>query len=213
MRIIKYRIKATGDYISTRELKERTKGVSYRQPYDDAVFDAMGVEPVYATNPPATNILKINSNIDPILIDGKLMQQWESIDRYSNEQVEEAKELLRTYVNQLRDEKLSAGIKHRFTSGAGTVRTRDEVDFRNIQANATVALAHISGGNPSAMMTFRDQEDVTHEMPASAMLQLGLAIAEFGQKIYSASWKKKDAIKASVSIAELRAVDLEIGWE
>jgi len=115
-------------------------------------------------------------------------------------------------VNAVRESKIAAGIPFHFSDGPGTIQTRDFTDIRNIQTIVTFALILHSQGETKPVMVFRDMEDTLHQMTPAQALEMGIYVAQHGQKIYNKSWKLKDLGKI-LTVEELTAFNVEENWE
>ena len=123
-----------------------------------------------------------------------------------------------TVIDSKREELVAKGVPWIFPDGkSGTVQIRNMVDVRNILTNVVGALIlYVTGKNDPVLM-FRDQEDVTHTgITPQQMLEMGLAIFEKGQAIYSTSWNLKgiidDLAKDPTKAAEIAAYPIADEW-
>jgi hypothetical protein len=114
------------------------------------------------------------------------------------------KEKLYNEINDKRNEKISQGVQYTFPDGLiGTIQTRDQVDERNVQANASAAQSFIMLNQLDINMEFRDAENQNHLMTPQQMLEMTLYVKDYGQSIYKTSWIMKDFVKNSNDINEL----------
>lgn len=84
------------------------------------------------------------------------------------------------------------------------VTGRDE-DARNLTDLALAAQLRISGGDTTTLTTYRDGNNVDHDLTPVQMLQLWQQSAEYVSALYAASWaiKAMDPIPADVTADEL----------
>ncbi len=127
--------------------------------------------------------------------------------------LESAKRAKRIAINAQRDEKIFAGLSYLFPDGSsGTVDMREQSDFDNLQALTTLAQVLHAEGEAAPVITFVDAEDQAHNLTASQMIELGVAVTQRVAAIYAASWPKKASVKSATTIAEVNAVDISAAW-
>lgn len=121
-----------------------------------------------------------------------------------------------------RDKRVAAGVSYTFPDGvSGTIQTRDEKDFRNINGVAARGLALVVRADVETTLIFRDKENVDHALTGDQAVALGEAVHARVEDIYKVAWSHKTAIQAilgddTLAEAEKRAAlsgyDLTIGW-
>jgi hypothetical protein len=127
--------------------------------------------------------------------------------------LESAKADKRREINRLRDLKIFEGVDYPFPDGlTGSVDTREQSDFDNLQALTTLAQVLQAKGEIGAVITFVDVEDQAHDLTPAQMVELGIAVTQHIAAIYAASWPLKAGVKSAASHAELNVVDLSSGW-
>ena len=113
-------------------------------------------------------------------------------------------------IDVLRDKKIAAGVPYTFPDGiTGTIQTRDDRDFRNINGLASTAMA-LSG--QAVTLPFRDEEDRSHSLTLEQAISLGVAVTNRVSEIYTAAWSHKDALSALTTAEAIEAYDLTAGW-
>ena len=128
------------------------------------------------------------------------------------ETIEAAQSRRKAEVDAMRVSKLAQGLYYGFPDGQGTIQLRNESDFRNVQGIASSGQALIVAGDSSTTLSFRDAENVTHELTGQQALQMGLAVSAFISAHYKASWTHKDAISALTTPAAVGRYNLATGW-
>lgn len=99
-------------------------------------------------------------------------------------------------VNRYREEIIFQGVPYTFPGDIeGHIQTRDEIDFRNIMANASVAQIYIANGMTDEIMQFRDVEDKIHDLTPQQIIDLSIAVMGYCSFIYQKSWNHKDNIQ------------------
>lgn len=127
--------------------------------------------------------------------------------------LETAKAAKRLAINTLRDERIFAGLSYLFPDGlTGTVDTREQSDFDNLQALTTLAQVLQAGGETADVITFVDAEDQAHSLTPSQMIELGVSVTQQLAAIYAASWPMKARVKAATTITEVEVIDIASGW-
>lgn len=127
--------------------------------------------------------------------------------------LESVKAEKRLAINAKRDERIFAGVTYSFPDGlTGTVDTREQSDFDNLQALTTLAQVLEANGETGAVITFVDAEDEAHSLTPSQMIDLGITVTQQIANIYAVSWPMKESVKAAATIAEVNAVDISAGW-
>ncbi|MEQ1938628.1 hypothetical protein ABMA46_10260 [Mesorhizobium sp. CN5-321] len=104
-------------------------------------------------------------------------------------------------VNAERERRIAAGATVTVTAaGAIPVQGRD-VDVRNLQGLGLAALARVSAGDTTTMTTFRDADNVDHDLTPPQVLELVQRAAGVVEAIITASWaiKAMDPLPADVT--------------
>lgn len=132
-----------------------------------------------------------------------------------DEIVSERKEVMRSAVNEKREQVLSSGFSYDFgePNGVRILQTRDAADkiaWLTSQAAYQAAVISGNGGEPGA--TFRTLDNSSITVSYAAGLNVLLAMAGWGAQIYGRSWELKDAIASASDNDALDAIDIEIGW-
>ena len=127
------------------------------------------------------------------------------VDNVWIEDIELIKNDLYEEINVKRNEKISNGVVYTFPDGlTGTIQTRDQIDERNIQANASAAQSFIMLNQLDVEMEFRDAENQNHIMTPHQMLEMSIFVKQYGQDIYKQSWQYKDFVKNNNNINTLK---------
>lgn len=115
-----------------------------------------------------------------------------------------------------RIEKERAGLPYTFPDGLqGTVQTRTDTDFRNLNALMVASLALSSAGVTEAVFTLRDQENVDHPLTPSQMVSVGMAATSHISNCYKIGWYIKYQVSQMTTIEEVKVkgLDIEQAWE
>lgn len=115
-------------------------------------------------------------------------------------------------VDDERESRIAQGMLYTFPDGQGTVQLRSERDMRNVQGVASAGQALTMLGDTTTKLTFRDTENVTHEMTGSQAVTMGMAVSGFITAFYQAAWSHKDAIKDLTTIPSIETYDITTGW-
>ncbi|KFC73187.1 hypothetical protein FG93_01931 [Bosea sp. LC85] len=103
-------------------------------------------------------------------------------------------------VNAERDRRIARGAVVSVGGQTFTIDTRDERDFRNIQGRVTAAQLAL-GQDPSVMFRFRDASDVTRELSATQIIEMGMQALTHVEAHYAASWSIKDMATPPVDVS------------
>src|SRR5690606_4138640 len=107
----------------------------------------------------------------------------------------------RAAINAERERRISAGATVTVTGiGEIPVQGRD-VDIRNLQGLGLMALARVSSGDTTTLTTFRDADNVDHDLTPLQVLELVQNAAAVVEAIIQASWtiKAMDPLPADVT--------------
>ena len=104
------------------------------------------------------------------------------------------KEIYAKRIDELRDGILSNGYYFEFSDQPGIIQTRNQRDMDNIHKNGSAALALVIQNQGTTPMEFRDSEDFIHQIPATEMLAMTMAVMQFGSQVYRTAWDHKDNI-------------------
>ncbi len=127
--------------------------------------------------------------------------------------LESMKAAKRLAINTQRDSRIFAGLSYLFPDGlTGTVDTREQSDFDNLQALTTFAQVLQAGGETADVITFVDAQDQAHSLTPTQMIELGIAVTQRVAAIYAASWPMKSDVRAAATIAQVEAIDIKSGW-
>ena len=116
----------------------------------------------------------------------------------------EAKDLQRSKINAIRDEKISNGFWFQ-----GYLYDTDAIARTN--ASSTVA-AVTAGMTIPAGFTWRDAENNNVPMNAAKVVQFGVSMLAYVSGLYKYSWTLKAAYEAMTTLEELRDQDIINGW-
>jgi hypothetical protein len=96
-----------------------------------------------------------------------------------------------------RDRRQQLGMAYAFPDGVpGTIQTRGEQDLININGQVTAALVLLSQGVNAPVLTFRDEQNITHNMAPAETIEMGMAVSQFVSATYAAKWQHDTAIAA-----------------
>jgi hypothetical protein len=111
----------------------------------------------------------------------------------------------RAAINAERERRIAAGTTVTVT-GAGDIPVQGrEVDVRNLQGLGLAALARVSTGDTATITTFRDANNVDHELTPPQVLELVQRAAGVVEAIIQASWaiKAMDPLPEDITADEL----------
>lgn len=123
-----------------------------------------------------------------------------------------AKDYKKTLVGVKRSEIEREGFAYIFPDGPGTIQTRDEVDFRNINGLVSMALILTGMGDTVTTIGFRDMDNVTHWITAPQIISMGVFINTKVSANYANAWRIKNEIDACATNEEIEAVNIHTGW-
>jgi hypothetical protein len=104
-------------------------------------------------------------------------------------------------INAERERRIASGATVTVT-GAGDIPVQGrDVDVRNLQGLGLAALARVSAGDTVTITTFRDADNVDHELTPPQVLELVQKASAVAEAIIAASWaiKAMDPMPADVS--------------
>jgi len=113
-------------------------------------------------------------------------------------------------VDALRVQVIASGLPYDFSDGPGTIQLRNESDVRNVMGVAASGQSLASMGS-SETISFRDAENVTHDLSPNDAILMGLAVSAFISAHYSTAWSHKDAMQ-TLSGQALADYDITTGW-
>ena len=110
-----------------------------------------------------------------------------------------------------------AGMTYVFPDGtSGTVQTRNTVDITNIISLAVFAMTMNITGQDSELLSFRDEENITHELTHLQMLTMAMQAMAFVSATYEKKWaleQQFDVLAESGASEEtLMAFNIDEGW-
>ncbi len=201
--------------VTEQEIRECYPNISFPTPFfapkDEWVF-------VFPTPKPT-----FDSVLEAVLEDapkltpkGVYEQAWKIVPLYSTTKektvakslyLDSQKALKLDQVNSKRQETELSGLSYTFSDSTGTVQT-DSESIRNIQALTTTALILKDRGVTTAILPFRDTENIVHQMTPLEMIDLGLAVQTFISETYAWAWAKKTEINSATTILKLNGVTL-----
>lgn len=107
----------------------------------------------------------------------------------------------REAINAERERRIAGGATATVT-GAGAIPVQGrEADVRNLQGLGLMALARVSAGDTATMTTFRDANNIDHELTPPQVLELVRQASAAAEAIIQASWaiKVMDPLPADVT--------------
>jgi hypothetical protein len=113
----------------------------------------------------------------------------------------EADAAKRAAVNTERERRIAAGAIVTVT-GAGAIPVQGrEQDVRNLQGLGLMALARVTAGDTATVTTFRDADNIDHELTPPQVMELVQRAAAAAEAIIQASWaiKAMDPLPADVT--------------
>lgn len=118
--------------------------------------------------------------------------------------------MLLAEVAREREARQVKGKKYAFPDGQlGTIQTRDDRDLVNINGRVTAALVLQAQAVADPVLSFRDEENVTHVMTPVQMVAMGMAASAFVSETYTAKWAHDTAIAAWDGA---QPYDISSGW-
>jgi len=142
---------------------------------------------------------EVVEEIDPALIEGQWVRQWNSRDM-TIEEFEVYRMQRREEINTLRDQKETEGFEFN-----GVMFDSDERSASRILVAATAATASILANQPFAL-TWRAKDNSLVELDAMGLLAMNGALAVHGNGLHDVANALKLEIDAAYSKAELDAV-------
>lgn len=118
------------------------------------------------------------------------------------------KERVLSQVSQVRFASEAQGVTFAFSDGQGTVQTRNDTDIRNINGLVSAALVLKAQGVTDPVLSFRDEQNVTHNLTPDEALAMGMAVQAHISQTYHWAWEKKQQIQAVTTAQELRAIEI-----
>lgn len=113
----------------------------------------------------------------------------------------EAADAKRAAINAERERRISSGATVTVT-GVGDIPVQGrDVDIRNLQGLGLMALARVSSGDTTTLTTFRDADNVDHDLTPPQVLELVQNAAAAAEAIIQASWtiKAMDPLPSDVT--------------
>lgn len=106
----------------------------------------------------------------------------------AEQKADEARAAKIAAINAERERRIAAGATIS-VPGAGDIPVQGrETDVRNLQGLGLAALARVSAGDTTTITTFRDAENVDHELTPPQILALVQGAAAAAEAIIQASW-------------------------
>ncbi|MCX8016948.1 MAG: DUF4376 domain-containing protein [Rhodocyclaceae bacterium] len=103
---------------------------------------------------------------------------------------------LRQRIEAERDRRIAQGMPYEFAPGRmGRVQLRDERDRANLIALGSWAALQLATGQPQATVSFRDADNVEHELTATQTAALAQAALQWVSAHYAAAWQHKRRIE------------------
>lgn len=109
----------------------------------------------------------------------------------------------------------SQGVNYTFPDSTGTIQTRDPnqyPDIANINGQATAALILQAQGITTAVMFFRDLQNVTHPLTPTQTIAMAMAVNKWVGDLYTYKWNMVSQIQALTTIETAQAFDVTQGW-
>lgn len=119
--------------------------------------------------------------------------------------------ILKTEINNYKLYLETLGAPILFPDGPGTIQTRDEKDFRNINGQATFANILKVNGETSKCLWFIDQNNVKHNLTPQEMIDVAIQVQIFVANIADKARLLKDSID-NLSDMELDSYNVVEAW-
>jgi hypothetical protein len=118
--------------------------------------------------------------------------------------LQEAKESKRAEINELRNFKISSG----YTDSNNITWGNSASDIQNLNAVCTlIALGVVTGSQ-----TWRDSNNINHDLTPTELVTLAASIAVFVKMCYLTSWAHKENIDALTTVSAVLAYNYTINW-
>jgi hypothetical protein len=119
---------------------------------------------------------------------------WKATDATivtAEQKTTDAADALRAAVNTERERRIAAGATVTVT-GAGDIPVQGrDVDVRNLQGLGLGALARVSAGDMTTITTFRDADNIDHNLTPPQVLELVQQASAVAEAIIQATWTIK----------------------
>lgn len=201
--------------VTEQEIRECYPNISFPNPFfapkDEWTFVFPTPKPDF--DPVLESVLE---DTPKLTLKGTYEQTWKVVPLYTTtkektaakaEYLNQQKTIKLDSVDYIRQSKEILGLSYVFSDSTGTVQT-DSESIRNIQALTTTALILKDRGAITAVLPFRDTENIVHQMTPLEMIDLGLAVQTFISETYAWAWGKKSEINSATTILKLNGVTL-----
>lgn len=215
-----FRLRATGQVITELAFRA-SQQVVFPAVIDKATANANGIDPVLAVPAPVLDDPLLMAVRDGVTQDalGNWVYAWQVVSRFTSDAdgaaylsklLADRRAALHDSVAAKRQSVQEAGCAFRFPDGlTGTIQTRTALDLGNITGQALAALILQSQAVAGPVLSFRDEQNVTHTMTPAQMVQMGMASSAFVSATYAAKWAHDAAIDAWQGA---KPYDISTGW-
>lgn len=127
--------------------------------------------------------------------------------------LESVKARLHDQIVQIHARVASSGVRYEFPDGeTDVIQTRSVVDTMNVTGMVVAAQELKSQGEERAVLGFRGESNVTHQLTPQQMIDMGMAVQGATLAVYLAKWEHDAAIDALETIESANAYDVTAGW-
>jgi len=127
--------------------------------------------------------------------------------------LQQVKKLVAQKLDEERDRRIARGMFYQFPDGkTGTIQLRNLNDKTNVQGLGSNGLKLQVSGDTTTTNSFRDAENVQHEMNGEQLVTMGVAVSGFTEQLYKDCWAKKDELKSLNTEDAVVNYDFSGGW-
>lgn len=120
--------------------------------------------------------------------------------------LEDMKVLKMAEIENWRIQAERSGMPWHFGTIEDIVQVRHERDLANINGQVSAALVLKGRGVTQAVLPFRAQSNITHNLTPDEMIDMGMAVGEFTADQYMKAWALKEQVAAATTAEELDAL-------
>lgn len=114
-------------------------------------------------------------------------------------------------VDNFKETLFYSSVEAPFPNGMSKIQFRNETDRANL-ANISTAALCLMAVDPFAELPYRTEDNVTHYVTASGMVNISMFVLNKKQAIVSTAWAHKDALDQITTLSGLEAYDVYLNW-
>lgn len=220
---MKYMLRDTKEVLNYEdEVRRRLANISLPATLTTAVLDAIGIDVVNTVNPPTTNIIQEVKELAPALgQDGKLWQQWQTIDLRAGKTTAELNALLtkvmdnkKEEIDDIRNNMLINGFSYTFsTAGRKVLQTRDNKDMVNWLGLAQESALAALEGRDQDLVSLITEDNTIVTVSYSECLTIMRQMATWRSAVIFRSRELKNNLDlAVIGVAPYTAIDIVMSF-